>query len=396
MAHSQVCAFPSDLPADAIEVRQASRRPDIDVLRPLSLLMRMGKWTRRLAVVAWCLCLVECSAPQPAPIHSAFEGVPPMLQIDPQFRAGLDRLTTAQGWPLVTAAASPSASAADLDWLLLGVKTQVNGETRVWFVRVAEVIDPLEAEGGRPLRHRRFEYSIPFGVGAIKAGSDFAIRCRRVLIETYDEHGVFQSSWSRLSPVVFPESTLFRALSTLPTVGPLSVRDDEQASIEAERLLTVEATQALRDESLYGMVAALQAVGTTPPVTPIRDLVKGHVVETPSVLSLLFSGLRPTLQTTLTTAQPLDFPWVFGRVNVPCYEADFATYLAGARFFDCRVIAGPSVPPCDLLGGLLVIEVAHPHKPANRLTVRVLASSRTQPAWSPEDVAGYRSAVAQR
>jgi hypothetical protein len=128
----------------------------------------------------------------------------------------------------------------------------------------------------------------------------------------------------------------------------------------------------------------------------MRDLVKREVVNVPSMLSILLAGLRPTLQTTLTTAHPLDFPWVFGRVNVPCYEADFAAYLAGTRFFDCRVIAGPSVPPCDLLGGLLVIEVAHPQRPENRLTVRVLASSRTQPAWSPQEIEAHRSAVARR
>src|SRR6185503_21230040 len=151
-----------------------------------------GKWTSRLAVTGWCLCLVECSAPQPAPIHSAFEGVPPMLQIDPQFRAGLDRLTTAQGWPLVSGgtSASPSPSPGNLDWLLLGVKAEVNGVTRVWFVRVAETIDPVEAAGGRALRQRRFEYSLPFGVGDIRAGSEFAVRCRRIQIETYDENGV--------------------------------------------------------------------------------------------------------------------------------------------------------------------------------------------------------------
>jgi hypothetical protein len=348
---------------------------------------RLRQWCARLTVVIGGLALVECSAPPPAPIHSAFEGVPPMLQIDPQFRPGLGRLTAGQAWPLTS-----SADAADqgLDWLLLGVKVQAEGKTHVWFVRVAEVIDPQEAKGGKPLRMRRFEYSLPFGVGAIKAGSDFAIRCRRIRIEAYDENGTFLSAWSRLAPDMFPESTLFKALATLPEMGPVGQQPPAMLAAGSDE------QRALRDESFYSMVAALQALGTSPPLTPIRELVKEHVVEVPTLVSLLLSGLRPNLKTTLTTAQPLEFPWVLGRVMVPCYEADFATYLAGQRFFDCRVVAGPSVPPCDLIGGLLVIEAAHPEKPENRLTVRVLASSRSQPMWDPDDLAGYRGAVAKR
>jgi hypothetical protein len=294
-----------------------------------------------------------------------------------------------------------SIPSGGFDWLLLGVKTQVDGRNRIWFVRVSEIVDPIEAAGGRPLQQRRFEYSIPFGVvGAIAPAADFAIRCRRLLVEVYDEAGVFMSSASRLAPVVFPESTLFHALASLPVTGPVARAPLSAVnSVDPRGLgsgMEAAGNDVLRDESLYGMVAVLQAIGTTPPMLPIRELVKSDVVEVPSMLSLLFSGLRPTLRTTMTTAQALEFPWVLGRVNVPCYEAGFATYLAGERFFDCRIIAGPSVPPCDLLGGLLVIEAAHPRKPENRLTIRVLASNRTQPQWSPDDVPGYRGTLAQR
>jgi hypothetical protein len=329
--------------------------------------MRVKRLIMRLAVLGW-LGLAQCNAPPPAPMRTVFDDVPPLLrQVDPQFRDGLGQLDGGKRWPL--------ADGENLDWVLLGVKVRCEGREHVSFVRVAEVIDPEEASGGRALRNRRFEYALPMGVGAIKPNAKFAVRCRRVRVETYDHEGNFVAGWSRLAPEVFPSSSLFEALGMLPQPGPLS---NGRALLPA----TSEQLRQNKDEGLYEMVAVLQALGTTPPMTPIRNLLKEHVVEMPSVFGLLLSGLRPTLTATMTSATPCEFPWFLDQVMVPCYHAEFATLLAGERFFDCRVVAGPSVPPCDLIGGLLVIEVVHPRDRENRLTVRMLASSRSRPAGS--------------
>jgi hypothetical protein len=259
---------------------------------------------------------------------------------------------------------------------------------------VAEIIDPEEAEGGRRLQDRRFEYTVPFGVGAIRPDAKFAVRCRRLRVETYDAKGEFVAAWSRLVPEIFPDASLYQALATLPEPGPLRALRQEPAASHAEAprvslgAATDEAVEAailldpqrLRDCGLYEMVATLQALGTTPPVAPIRDVVKDHIVQVPSLLTLLMTGLKPTATASMRFATQSAFPWAFDRIDVPCYQAEFTTFLAGERCFDCRVVAGPSVPPLHLLGGLLVIEAAHPQQPENRLTVRLLASSRTRPA----------------
>ena len=82
----------------------------------------------------------------------------------------------------------------------------------------------------------------------------------------------------------------------------------------------------------------------------------------------------------MSTATSAGFPWVFQGAMAPCYQAEFSTYFAGERCFDCRVVVSPSVPPMHLLGGLLVIEAVHPQMPENRLTARVLATSRAMPS----------------
>jgi hypothetical protein len=192
-------------------------------------------------------------------------------------------------------------------------------------------------------------------------------------------------------PEIFPDASLYQALATLPEPGPLHAIEDDAAlesarvslgasSDEVEYATRLLDPQTLRDCGLYEMVATLQALGTTPPVAPIRDVVKDHIVQTPSLLTLLMTGLKPTATASMRFATHSVFPWALDRVQVPCYQAEFATYLAGERCFDCRVVAGPSVPPMHLLGGLLVIEAAHPQQPDNRLTIRVLASSRATPA----------------
>jgi hypothetical protein len=341
----------------------------------------------QLSVLGW-LPLAQCNAPPPAPIHSGFDAAPAAMCVEPQFRAGLGHLTEAQQWPQV--------QDEGLDWVLLGVRVRSQGQEHVWFVRVAEIIDPQEAAGGKRLRDRRFEYTLPMGVGSIRPNAKFAIRCRRIRVETYDERGEFIDASSRLAPLVFADSSMFQALAALPQnasrdggtanliagapIGPTS----ETASLRDQETMRAR----LQDEGLFNVIAVLQALGTSPPVTPIRNLVKDHVIDMPSIFGLLLTGFRPTLNATLTHTAAMQFPWALDRVFVPAYQADFTTYLAGERFMDFRVVAGPNVPPCDLIGGLLVIEAVHPRQNDSALIVRVLASSRSEPVW--------RDSLAQR
>ena len=325
-------------------------------------------WLSR-ALVLGCLGLMQCSAPQPVPMHQVFDGPADVVSVDPRFRDGLGRLAEAQSWAL---ASEPPR----YDWILLGVRAEWQGTERVWFVRVAEIVDPEEAEGGRKLRDRQFQYTLPFGVGEIKPDARFTVRCRRLRIETYDDKGEFVAAWSRLVPEIFPRASLYQALATLPAPGPfgsrLSAAPLPPSTLAEQRLL--------RDCGVYELISTLQALGTTPPMVPIRDVVKDHIVSLPSIVSLVLTGLKPSAEATMSTATSAGFPWVFQGAMAPCYQAEFSTYFAGERCFDCRVVVSPSVPPMHLLGGLLVIEAVHPQMPENRLTARVLATSRAMPS----------------
>ena len=332
---------------------------------------RRRSWLSR-ALVLGCLCLMQCSAPQPVPMQAWFDQAPPdVVSVDPRFRDGLGKLAVAQSW---AAATEPPR----YDWILLGVRAQWDGEEGVWFVRVAEVVDPEEAEGGRKLRDRRFQYTLPFGVGEIEPDARFTVRCRRLRIETYDANGEFVAAWSRLVPEIFPQASLYQALATLPEPGPFGSRTPASAAPLPPS--TVAEQRLLRDCGVYELISTLQALGTTPPMTPIRDVVKDHIVSVPSIVSLVLTGLKPSAEATMSTATSAGFPWVFQGAMAPCYQAEFSTYFAGERCFDCRVVVAPSVPPMHLLGGLLVIEAVHPRYPDNRLSARVLATSRVMPS----------------
>lgn len=331
--------------------------------------MRVRRGCTMLAMLG-CVGLLQCTAPQPLPEHSAFDGAPNSIRaIEPQFRDGLGRLTSLRPWPTFD-------GPVDFDWVLLGVRVQWDGQERVWFVRVAEVLDFEEAQGGRALRDRRFIYTAQFGVGAIPPDARFTVRCRRIRVETYDERGEFIAAWSRLSPEVFPGASLYRSLASLPQRGPLPPLDAGEP--ESHRAMTSYDATTVRaecDRGVYRLIATLQTLGTTPPLAEIRDVVRQHIVATPSIVALLMTVLKPTIAAQPMLAESVVFPWLFEPAAMPCKQSDFTVRLAGEPFLECRVAASPSEPPIDLLGGLLAIEAVHPTLPNNRLTVRVLAAS---------------------
>ena len=330
-------------------------------------------WLSLMAALG-CMGQAQCTAPMPSPGFLS-DGEVDTTEIDPQFRDGLGHLATAQSWAIT---AEPPA----YDWVLLGVRAQWEGAERVWFVRVVETVDPEEAEGGRRLRDRRFQYTLPFGVGQIKPDAKFNVRCRRIRVETYDANGEFVAAWSRLSPEIFANASMFQALEALPSHGPINAAAAPTSQDGAEQAAKGAATQeagSMSDRGVYELIVTLQTLGTTPPMAPVRDVVKDHIVAVPSILSLVMTGLKPTATASIRNATGGQFPWVFDGVMAPCYQTEFTTYFAGERCFDCRLVVGPSVPPMHLLGGLLVIEAAHPRLPENRLTARVLATSRARP-----------------
>ena len=314
--------------------------------------MRSEYW-RILSSVCILLALHGCATPPSGPSSAAFG--PPSDSVDPSFTLGFGNLT---------AMFSPQSGNEDIeDWLLLGVKVAHDDENEVWFVRLSQLADDDVA--GAPPENAELssrEFSIPFGLGAVKTGSKFNAPAARILIETFDREGAALRSSIRSVPRQWPGASLLDLWTELSSPA---------GSLFGE--------QGVGANNIAGMMMTLQTLGGSRALRPIRDAVREQVVKQPKILGLLLNGFRICVEADFSQSELVRSLRTVDGPASPRYQIDFPLLLTGQRLFDCRVVVGPPAKPYNLLGGTLLFEAAHPDKPQNRLTVRVLAAQHKEP-----------------
>jgi hypothetical protein len=189
----------------------------------------------------------------------------------------------------------------------------------------------------------------------------------RICIETYNREGEFVQSSVRVVP------------QTVPAASMLELCQDLRAAAEDNQAVTADGSAGPSRASLASISTTLQIVGMSAALAPVREAVKTYVVKPPTLMDVVMSGLQLKLQTQLRDTQPLATPWSAGLAIGQCCQSRFPVMLAGQPLFDCRLVAGPNVPPYHLTSGMLLFEAVHPQKTENRLTIRVLAAKRLGP-----------------
>ena len=311
----------------------------------------MGSKYFRLLRFAACLLLTGCSNFNITRNPAAFAPTVQLATIDdPSFTAGKNILTG------FDEPRGDVAWRAD-DWVLLGVKVTHPDETSVWFVRLSTLPDKADQPtppGGR-------EFTVPFAVGNVRSGAKFTAPTARVLIETFDREGTLLRSSVRSVPQMNRSANLFDVLMEMRA----QIASDSAQDQDVPRM---------SNDNLAGLMVMLQSMGCSRAIAPIREAVRRDVVRTPTVLGILLGGLRLKVEADITETELVGSPWSSDAALAPRREAQFPVAISGQKLFDCRMVVGPSNPPYNLLGGALLFEAAHPEKPDNRLTVRVLAA----------------------
>jgi hypothetical protein len=120
-------------------------------------------------------------------------------------------------------------------------------------------------------------------------------------------------------------------------------------------------------------ITVMEMAGGARALVPIRDAIRDHIIDRPSLVALMLNGFR------LKLTAPIDRSAAertcgSHTIGARREEAKFPLMLAGQRLFDCRVVTGSTEVPFHLLAGATMVEAVNPEKPSNRLTVCVLAS----------------------
>jgi hypothetical protein len=192
-------------------------------------------------------------------------------------------------------------------------------------------------------------------LGGVKTGTKFVAPPSRLLIEMYDDTGTLLRSSIRTVPQVSTNANLLDVLAGRP--------------------VTPGAAESM--DGVAGMMTMLQRMGGARSLAPIRDSIRDHVVRRPSVIALLLAGLRLQVDAMIDANAIALTQHATHLSSAPRYESRFPLLLSGQRLFDCRVVVGQPQAPYSLTGGALLVEVAHPEKSSNRLTVCVLAAKST-------------------
>ena len=307
-----------------------------------------SEYSRILTFVCILFALDGCNTPPAGPAATSCAPIADAL-VDPSFKTGFGILS---GMFAPQAASSENAG----DSLLLGVKVTDGQQDDIWFVRLS-MLPPRPVEDTQVAADTSREFSVPFGIGAVKTGTKMTVPTNRVLIETYDHQGT-------------PLRSSVRAIPQLPESATLLDLWRELASPAGSLFQT----QAISNQSLAGMMMSLQSLGASRALRPIRDAVREEVIKQPKILGLLLRGLRFTVEADFSQSQLIRSIATADEQDGPRYQIDFPVSLTGQHMFDCRLIVGPAQGPYSLLGGALLFEASHPDKPLNRVSVRVLAA----------------------
>lgn len=309
----------------------------------------------RVLILACVVVILDgCVTPPSRPASTALCAIAENASIDPSFTHGFD---------VLSAMLNPRANSSNeiSDWLLLGVKVTKADAHDVWFVRLSMLPSKLiDEQTNKPYTR---EFSVPFGIGQIKSGTKLTTEVNRVLVETFDHQGTPLRSSVRVVPQLPGNPSLLDLWREL--AWPSGSLFDEKAA---------------PDNAVAGMMMSLQCLGTARALRPIRDAVKDDVFKKPKILGLLLNGLRFSVEADFSQSELVKSVPAEGSEGSPRYQIDFPVALTGQRMFNCRLICGAPVAPYSMLGGTLLFEAAHPDKPTNRLSVRVLAAQSSKPA----------------
>jgi hypothetical protein len=319
-----------------------------------------------LSLTAGSLMLAGCAAPAAmsttsfppvevaAAAVAAVEPLPvaekvPSFQVDPAFRTGVERMRSGDGGDWLW------GNQDGHDWALLGVELTNGGTKDVWFVRLAQTNTDEDSQAPRIQ-----EFRVPAAVGAIRRGTRFTAPADVILVEVFDISGELVQLEQRLIP---------------SGAGRTSIE-------ELGRALAGEADAPSRGEQvdlgshpLVSLMVAMRNVTRATPIRPIRDAARAAVIREPSILSIILSGFRINVRADFSNAEELPGPWMPGVGGLPQFLAQSPLLVAGTNVTEARVVVGPNDPPYHLTAGMLLMEAAHPKKPGNRLSVRVLAAS---------------------
>jgi len=294
------------------------------------------------------LCMLLLAGCGIAPSGSqlrAFAPAAETVEVDPSFRPGMEVLCA---WDSGSRALAPDAE----DSLLLGVKVASEESDQVWFIRLT-TLAPNQEDGDNDAPTTK-EFSVPFGIGGVKTGCKFTCPINRLLVETYDDHGVLLRSSIRNVP------KFTSSLTMLDVLG--SVSSDDQPSSAANAQAT---------EDLARVMTLMQLTGGSRALFPIREAIRDHVISRPSIIGLMLAAFR------LKVEAPMDSPENAANAAMMATtgkrDARFPVLLSGQRLFDCRVVVGPTAPPYNMTAGALLMEAVHPENAKKRLTICVLA-----------------------
>lgn len=319
---------------------------------------------------ALCLILIAfsaggCTTKRTGPVFGA---VNELAEIDPSFRPGMEFLS---GFDVPQAGETWQPD----DWVLLGIKVTHEDQSNVWFVRMSTLPPRIDSDG-KPIPQRVREFTVPFGVGAVKPRTRFMAPVGRLCIETYDRDGAYVQSSVRSVPECAPIASLMQMCRDL--VPKMSIAGASTDAPESENADNVS------PNSLASLTVMMQTVGMCSALQPIRDAVREQVIKVPTLMDVILSGLNLRLEAKMPGTEIVVMPGLNGVFLGPCEQSHFPVCLAGQPLFDCRLISGPTAPPYHLTAGMLLFEAVHPEKPQNRLTVRVLAAKRLGPQASAE------------
>jgi hypothetical protein len=301
----------------------------------------------------FALLMASCGVTPTGPSARSFLA-PAAVSVDPSFQHGMN----------VLCAYERDVVAETEEWALLGVKVAHPEGEKIWFVRLS-TLQPVSDKQTSDIPTR--EFAVPFGIGKVKTGLKFTAPVSKLMVELYDQQGKLLRSSIRTVPHVTDCPNILDMLAGGGTSNKstFSLRD-AAASLDA-RLMKVGADDS---DTMPGLMTWMQLMGGSRALLPVREAIRDHVVNRPSILGLILAGFRITLEAHTQDRQSI------GDESSLQQEARFPVLLSGQRLFDCRVVVGPTASPYNLTAGALLVEAVHPEQPARRLTVSVLAAHR--------------------
>jgi hypothetical protein len=310
-----------------------------------------------LLLFASALLLVHC-ATSPASIDAATSAAAPAPAADDEalLATGLKRLRPNGRWTW------EGTDKGAQEWVLFAITLTDgrSGSSDVWFVRLSSPSGKAGGASGGKLE----EFTLPAPVGQFKRGTKFKAPAQTIQIESYDRAGGFIRQSNRTVPAGSTSGSVEELGRALAGGDPLNSQQPATGAGKADPAA----------DPLVGMIIGMRAVGKSSALKPIRDAARKLVIDEPNVFSLILSGFSLKVRADFSEGMQLEDPW-HGHGMLPQYLAASPLFVAGKHVTDATILVGPAEPPFQISAGMLLIEAAHPRRPGNRLTAKVIATS---------------------